>query len=198
MPPSPSSTRSPAPAYDCVAIIGAGAWGSALALVAAGNASKVLLWAREPEVVESIRAVRENRPFLPGVRIPDTIEATGESSRIAEADAALLVTPAQHMRTTLHAMSGFLKPGMPVVICAKGIETGTGLLLDEVLGEVLPEAEPAILSGPSFARDVARGLPTAVTIAAREAVAARLLATLGRAHFRPYVTEDLVGVALGG
>ena len=198
MPLSPSSMRSPAAAYDCVAIVGAGAWGSALAFVAAGNAPKVLLWAREPEVVESIRTTRENRLFLPGVRIPDTIEPTGESSRIAEADAVLLVTPAQHMRTALGAIGGFLKPGTPVVVCAKGIETGTGLLLNEVLDEVLPEAEPAILSGPSFARDVARGLPTAVTIAARESIAVRLQASLSQAWFRPYVSEDVRGVALGG
>jgi glycerol-3-phosphate dehydrogenase (NAD(P)+) len=91
-----------------------------------------------------------------------------------------------------------LKPGTPVVLCAKGIETNTGLLLPEVLGEILPQAEPAILSGPSFARDVAKGLPTAVTIAAREAVASRLAVSLGSASFRPYVSEDVTGVALGG
>jgi glycerol-3-phosphate dehydrogenase (NAD(P)+) len=156
------------------------------------------LWARESEVVEAIRSARENQLFLPGVRIPETIHATGDLSEIRQAQAVLLVTPAQHMRSTLSAMAGLLKPGTPVVICAKGIETGTGLLLNEVLDEVLPEAEPAILSGPSFARDVARGLPTAVTIAARESIAVRLQASLGQASFRPYVSEDVPGVALGG
>jgi glycerol-3-phosphate dehydrogenase (NAD(P)+) len=189
--------RYPATAYDCVAIVGAGAWGTALAMVAAGNASKVVLWAREPEVVESIRAKREN-PFLPGARIPEAVDATADASRIDEAEAILLVTPAQHMRATLGAMAGFVKPATPVVICAKGIETGTGLLLNEVLDEIVPEAEPAILSGPSFARDVANRLPTAVTIAARESVAVRLQASLGQAWFRPYVSEDVRGVALGG
>ena len=198
MPPSANAEQNPAAAYDCVAVVGAGAWGTALAMAAAGNASKVLLWAREGEVVESIRTAHENRLFLPGVRLPNAIEGTGELSRIAEADALLLVTPAQHMRATLGAMRAFLKPGTPVVICAKGIENGTGLLLNEVLDAVLPEAAPAILSGPSFARDVARGLPTAVTIAARESIAVRLQASLGLAWFRPYVSEDVLGVALGG
>lgn len=198
MPPSANADQNPAAAYGCVAVVGAGAWGTALAMAAAGNASKVLLWAREDEVVESIRTAQENRLFLPGVGLPEGIEATGELSRIAEADALLAVTPAQHMRTTLGAMRAFLKPGTPVVICAKGIENGTGLLLNEVLDAVLPDAAPAILSGPSFARDVARGLPTAITIAARESIAVRLQASLGLAWFRPYVSEDVLGVALGG
>jgi glycerol-3-phosphate dehydrogenase (NAD(P)+) len=198
MSPSANADRNPAAAYGCVAVVGAGAWGTALAIVAAGNASKVLLWAREPEIVDGIRARRENPLFLPGVPIPESIEATGELGRIREADALLLVTPAQHMRATLGVMGGLLKPGRPVVICAKGIETGSGLLVNEVLDEVLPEAEPAILSGPSFARDVARRLPTAVTIAARESIAVRLQASLGQPWFRPYVSEDVRGVALGG
>ena len=103
MSPSADANPSPAAAYDCVAVVGAGAWGTALAMVAAGNASKVLLWARESEVVESIRTARENRLFLPGVRIPETIEATGDASRIGEAQAVLVVTPAQHVRTTCAA-----------------------------------------------------------------------------------------------
>jgi glycerol-3-phosphate dehydrogenase (NAD(P)+) len=181
-----------------VAVVGAGAWGTALAAVAAGNAAKVLLWARESEVVDSVLLTRENRLFLPGVRVPETIEATNDLSRIAEAEALLLVMPAQHLRTTLGPMRGLFQPGTPVVICAKGIETGTGLLLNEVLEAVLPDAEPAILSGPSFARDVALRFPTAVTIAARESTAVRLQASLGQAWFRPYVSEDVLGVALGG
>ena len=198
MPSSPNPDRNSAAAYDSIAVVGAGAWGTALAIAAAGNASKVLLWAREAEVVESIRGAHENRMFLPGVRLPEGIEATGELSQAGQAEAVLLVTPAQHLRTTLAAMRGSMRPGTPVVICAKGIETGSGLLVNEVLDEVLADAEPAILSGPSFARDVARGLPTAVTIAARESTAVRLQASLGQAWFRPYVSEDVRGVALGG
>lgn len=198
MPPYPQTDRAPGSPYRTIAVVGAGAWGTALAIVAAGNAAKVLLWAREAEIVESLAASRENKRFLPGVAVPGTIEPTPDIARVGEADCVLLVAPAQHVRAVLRSLGPALKPRTPVVLCAKGIETGTGLLLNEVLEEILPEAEPAILSGPSFARDVARGLPTAVTIAARESVAVRLQASLSQAWFRPYVSEDLVGVALGG
>ncbi|HMI97244.1 MAG TPA: NAD(P)H-dependent glycerol-3-phosphate dehydrogenase [Micropepsaceae bacterium] len=179
-------------------MVGAGAWGTALAIIAAGNATKVLLWAREPEVAESIAQSRENKPFLAGVVIPDPVEPSLDIARIAQAEAVLLVAPAQHVRSVLEKMKPHVKAGTPVVLCAKGIETGTGLLLTETLQAILPEAEPAILSGPSFARDVARGLPTAVTIAARPGIAKRLQASLSRPGFRPYASEDLIGVALGG
>lgn len=179
-------------------MVGAGAWGTALAIIAAGNAAKVLLWAREHEVFESIATSRQNRPFLAGVVIPEAVEASLDIARVSEAEAVLLVTPAQHVRSVLEKMKPHLQRGTPVVLCAKGIETGTGLLLTETLADILPEAEPAILSGPSFARDVARGLPTAVTIAARPTIAARLQASLSRPGFRPYASEDLIGVALGG
>jgi glycerol-3-phosphate dehydrogenase (NAD(P)+) len=166
--------------------------------VAAGNAAKVLLWAREPEVVQAIATSRENKLFLGGALIPDGVEPSLDMARIAEAEAVLLAAPAQHVRGTLKNMVPHVKRGIPVVLCAKGIETGTGLLLTETLAAILPNAEPAILSGPSFARDVARGLPTAVTIAARPNIAARLQASLSRPGFRPYASEDLIGVALGG
>ena len=179
-------------------MVGAGAWGTALAIVAAGNAAKVLLWARETAVVEAIAQSRENKLFLSGVLIPNTIEPTLDIARVAEAEAVLLVAPAQHVRGVLETMKPHVSHGTPLVLCAKGIETGTGLLLTETLAEILPEAEPAILSGPSFARDVSRGLPTAVTIAARPDIAARLQASLSRPGFRPYASEDLIGVALGG
>jgi glycerol-3-phosphate dehydrogenase (NAD(P)+) len=193
-----SDTKDPAAPFAHVAVIGAGAWGTALAVVAAANAEAVLLWAREPEVVESLNRNRENRLFLPGLTVPDRVHATGDISRAQEAEAILLAAPAQHVRSVLGNLAAALPRGIPVVLCAKGIETGSGLLPTEILREVAPHAEPAILSGPSFARDVARKLPTAVTVAAREAVAARLQATLGQSWFRPYVSEDLTGVALGG
>jgi glycerol-3-phosphate dehydrogenase (NAD(P)+) len=194
----PSRVDDPAAPYAHIAVIGAGAWGTALAGVAAGNAQRVTVWAREPEVVESLNRSRENRLFLPDLTMPAAIEATGDLTRAREAEAVLLAAPAQHVRAVLESLAGILLPQTPVVLCAKGIETRSGLLPTEILREVVPAAEPAILSGPSFARDVARKLPTAVTIAARESIAVRLQATLGQTWFRPYVSEDLTGVALGG
>ena len=185
--------------YGQISVIGAGAWGTALAAVAAANGAKVALWAREPDVVESIATKHENARFLPGAKLPPSIVPTHDLARAsAAADAILVTAPAQHLRATLASLRGHLKPKTPLVICAKGIEHGSGLLVTEVLHEIVPEAEPAVLSGPSFARDVASGLPTAVTIAARTEIGPRLALTLGRPAFRPYVSEDLVGVALGG
>ncbi|HEX4294621.1 MAG TPA: NAD(P)H-dependent glycerol-3-phosphate dehydrogenase [Rhizomicrobium sp.] len=181
-------------AYENIGVIGAGAWGTALALAAAQAGRAVTLWAREPEVVEQIRAMGENARFLPGVKLPEAITATGEIAQAARADALLVVVPAQHLRASLAALTG----AKPLVLCAKGIEKSTGKLLTEVLTEAAPGCEPAILSGPSFARDVSLGLPTAVTIAARMEIALRLQATLGHATFRPYASDDLTGVALGG
>jgi glycerol-3-phosphate dehydrogenase (NAD(P)+) len=195
----PSSTQNPSPQrYRRVAIVGAGAWGTTLAAVAAGAGAAVTLWAREPEVVESITRHRENRFFLPGISLPPELEATGDIARVGLAEAVLVATPAQHVRLQLEQLRPHMAVKIPIVLCAKGIELRSAALLPEVLKEVLPEAEPAMLSGPSFARDVAVGLPTAVTIAAREEIAAMLAATLGRAGFRPYVSEDIAGVALGG
>jgi len=179
-------------------VIGAGAWGTALALVAAQAGRRVTLWARESQVVDSIGTKRENTLFLPGVALPDTVAATGEMAQACAAQALLLVVPAQHLRGTLSALSPHLRARTPLVLCAKGIERASGRLLTEVLREGAPGAEPAILSGPSFAKDVARHLPTAVTIAAKMDVALRLQATLGHATFRPYASDDLIGVALGG
>lgn len=184
--------------YNRIAVIGAGAWGTALALVAAANSKNVLLWARESEVVADIGASRQNHRFLPDVVLPDTIEATGEIRRTTEVEAVLLAAPAQHVRAVAASLASAVGAGLPVVLCAKGIESGSGKLVVEVLSEVLPHCSPAILSGPSFARDVARGLPTAVTIAGPREVATRLQATLSRPGFRPYITDDLIGVALGG
>lgn len=181
--------------YESVGVIGAGAWGTALAFAAAQAGRRVTLWARETAVVDAIRDTRENRDFLPGVTLPETITATNDIARAASAEALLVVVPAQHLRASVQGLA----KGKPLVLCAKGIEKTTGKLLTEVLSEIAPECEPAILSGPSFARDVARGLPTAVTVAAREMeIALRLQATLGHATFRPYASDDPTGVALGG
>jgi glycerol-3-phosphate dehydrogenase (NAD(P)+) len=185
--------------YDSIGVIGAGAWGTALACVAAAGGRSVRLWAREPEVVASILARRENSLFLPGAEVPASVTPTSDPVEACRAEALLLVVPAQHLRTSLKSLGTELRPRTPVVLCAKGLETGSGKLLTEVLAEEAPNALPAMLSGPSFARDVARGLPTVTAIAATHPIAKRLQITLGQAPgFRPYITEDLTGVALGG
>ena len=192
------TTPRPMP-YRDIAVVGAGAWGSALAAVAASGGHAVTRWAREADVVASVASSHENTRFLPGITLPDLVEATGDLAHAARADAILLAVPAQNLRATLKILGPQIKAGTPVVLCAKGIENGSGLLLTEILAEEAPSAELAILSGPSFARDVARGMPTAIAVAARKEIAVRLQMTLGQAPgFRPYVTEDLTGVALGG
>jgi glycerol-3-phosphate dehydrogenase (NAD(P)+) len=191
-----------ASSFSHIAVLGAGAWGTALALATRTAGRRVTLWVREDDVLADIRESRENR-FLPGVAMPKDIAVTGDLAEAAKADAILLVVPAQ----VLHGFAEMLKPHLakdqPVVICAKGIEKDSGKLVTEVAAESLPGAPLAILSGPSFARDVARGLPTAVTIAAQKNkhwgdLAAKLQAALGSATFRPYASDDITGVALGG
>jgi glycerol-3-phosphate dehydrogenase (NAD(P)+) len=184
--------------YRQIGVIGAGAWGTALAISAAEAGRAVVLWAREPEVVAAIRENRVNRFFLPEIRLPEAIAATGTLAEAARADALLVVTPAQHLRESLRALAALARPDTPVVLCAKGIEQDSGKLLTEVMAEEAPGLQPGMLSGPSFAHDSARGLPTAVTIAARLDIAMRLQASLGHAAFRPYVSDDVPGVALGG
>src|SRR6201995_5749822 len=184
-------------AFPCIAILGAGAWGTALALATHLAGRQPILWGREDDVLADIRAGRGNR-FLPDVALPAEMMVTGELREAADADALLLVVPAQVLHAFADRLRPLLKPGQPVVICAKGIEQGSGKLVTEVAAEALPHTPLAILSGPSFARDVARGLPTAVTIAAEGDLAARLQAALGGPSFRPYASDDLTGVALGG
>jgi glycerol-3-phosphate dehydrogenase (NAD(P)+) len=149
-------------------------------------------------VADSILKSGENTLYLPGVALPATIVATVALEAAARADALLLAGPAQHIRAVASALAPLMAARTPLVLCAKGIERGSGKLLTEVVAESAPDAETAILSGPSFARDVARDLPTALTIAAQREVAFRLVVTLGHAGFRPYASEDLTGVALGG
>lgn len=185
--------------YNRIAVIGAGAWGTSLALTAARAGREVLLWAREPEVAAAIKDEHSNPVFLPGVPLPKNISGTADLAAAAKgAEALLIVCPAQHLRSTLTAVATHAAAGTPLVVCAKGIERGTGRLVTEILAETAGAFEPAILSGPSFARDSAQGLPTAVTIAARGDIAPRLQASLSHAAFRPYATDDLIGVALGG
>jgi glycerol-3-phosphate dehydrogenase (NAD(P)+) len=180
-----------------IAVLGAGAWGTALALATHRAGRKTTLWVREDDVLAFLKAGRENR-FLPGVKLPKDLAVTGDLAEAAEADALLLAVPAQVLHGFADSLRPHLKPGQPVVICAKGIEKNSGKLVTEVAAEALPDAALAILSGPSFARDVAQGLPTAVTIAAKGELAGRLQASLGSASFRPYASDDITGVALGG
>jgi glycerol-3-phosphate dehydrogenase (NAD(P)+) len=183
--------------YDHVGVIGSGSWGTALAIAAARAGRRVTLWGRTADIVEEINRRRTNSKFLPGL-IPAQVTATGTLSELSEADAVLLVVPAQHVRTILSDLQRHLRDSAPVVICAKGIERNTGRLMSEVAAEFLSHEQVGILSGPSFARDVANGLPTAVTIAASSATGQRLQVSLGHGSFRPYASEDVIGVALGG
>jgi glycerol-3-phosphate dehydrogenase (NAD(P)+) len=181
-----------------IAVIGAGAWGTALANTAARAGRDVMLWARDPAVVAQLTTTREN-PRLPGIRLDDRVVATGAISDVAQAEAVLLVVPAQDLRIAATALAAHLNASAPVIACAKGIERGTHKFMTEVIGETLSKAVSGILSGPSFAADVARGLPTAVTLAcANEQTAAALTRALGSQAFRPYHTTDVRGVEIGG
>jgi len=186
-------------AYDHIGVIGAGAWGTALAAAAATPGRKVTVWAREPEVVAAINSTHKNPLFLPGVKLPVSVKATADMAIAVRADALLIGAPAQHLRATLAQLRPHLRAKTPLVLCAKGIERDSAKLMTEVLIEAVPECVPAILSGPSFARDVARNLPTAVTIAAADIdTAQKLQQAFGHMTFRPYASDDLIGVALGG
>jgi glycerol-3-phosphate dehydrogenase (NAD(P)+) len=186
------------PSYQRVAVIGAGAWGTALAAVAARAGRDVVLYARDTRAVARLTAKREN-PKLPDVPLDPRIAVTGDLVAASRADIILLVVPAQHLRAAAIEFAPHLRPQTPVIACAKGIERGTHRFMTEVIGEVAPHAVPAILSGPSFAADVARGLPTAVTLAAAdEALATALVNALGSATFRPYHSTDVRGVEIGG
>jgi glycerol-3-phosphate dehydrogenase (NAD(P)+) len=183
--------------FPHIAVLGAGAWGTALALATLKAGRTTTLWVRETEVLADIRAGRGN-PFLPGVAIPGEIATTGELEQACKADALLLAVPAQVLHGFADALKPHIAPGKPLVICAKGIEKDTGKLVTEVVAESLPQAALAVLSGPSFASETARGLPTAVTLAAKDGLTARLQSSLGSAAFRPYASDDITGVALGG
>jgi glycerol-3-phosphate dehydrogenase (NAD(P)+) len=186
------------PSYQSVAVIGAGAWGTALASVATRAGRDVMLCARDAAAAAAMTATREN-PRLPGVRIDPRIAVTGDLELASQAQIVLLVVPAQHLRAAAAALAPYLPAKTPVIACAKGIEQGTHQFMTEVIAEAAPQAQPAILSGPSFAGDVARGLPTAVTLAtADEALASALVHALGSATFRPYHSTDVRGVEIGG
>lgn len=178
--------------------MGAGAWGTALALNAHRAGRDVTIWAREADVASALSEGRGNPEFLPNVEMP-TIKASTEMADMAACDAIMIVTPAQFMRSSLEALSSHLERETPVVLCSKGIETKSLKLMTDVLEETLPQASASVLSGPSFAIDVARGLPTAVTLASPSVEEGeRWMEAIGRPEFRPYYSPDLIGAEVGG
>jgi len=183
-----------------LAIVGGGAWGTALAIVAHRAGSAVTLWARDPQVVAAIDRHHENPAYLPGVALNPAIAATGDlAAALAGAEGVVLAVPAQFVRGALGALGAVLPRPLPLLLCAKGIETQSLLTMSELAATILPAVPVAVLSGPSFAAEVARGLPTAVTIASGDAALARaFMAAIGSAHFRPYASADPIGVEIGG
>lgn len=180
------------------AVMGAGAWGTALALCLQEAGRHVTLHAREPDIAESLAGGNGNPAYLPGIELP-RFAASSDPAILAGAHAVLAVVPAQFARESFRRVQEFIAPGTPVLLCAKGIERETGQLMTEVLAETLPGAVPVVLSGPSFAADVARGLPTAVTLACEdEALGQALMQAIGRPVFRPYWASDLIGAEIGG
>lgn len=180
-----------------IAVVGAGAWGTALAQMLAGDGRSVLLWAIEPELVGEINARRTNSLYLPSATLAPAIRATNDLAEVATCDVLLLVTPAQHLATTMARMPRFPRD---LVLCAKGIEAETGRMMHEVASDAAPDSDIAVLSGPTFAHEVAAGLPTAVTLACGggEEQWQRLAPAIARPTFRPYYSDDLVGAEVGG
>ena len=177
-------------------VVGGGAWGTALAQVAAAKGQETLLWALEDEVVASVNQRHENAVYLPGLRLSEAIRATSDMADMVSCDAWLMVTPAQHMRDVLERAPACDRP---LILCSKGIEGRSGKLLHEVANEVCPTSPIAVLSGPTFAHEVAAGLPTAVTLACQDrALGEALRARINLVHFRTYCTDDVAGAEAGG
>ncbi|MFB0874170.1 MULTISPECIES: NAD(P)H-dependent glycerol-3-phosphate dehydrogenase [unclassified Sphingobium] len=176
-------------------VIGAGAWGTALAQLMAADGREVALWALEADVVDAVNRTRENPLYLPGIPLAASIRATGAMTDLADCDLLLVVSPAQHLRTIVAQAPA----GVPLVLCSKGIEAGTGLLMSEVAAQAQPASPIAVLSGPTFAHEVAKGLPTAITLACENMdLGQRLAARIARPSFRPYVSDDVIGAEIGG
>lgn len=183
-----------------LAVIGGGAWGTALAQTAARAGASVMLWARDPVLVESVNRDHTNPVYLAGVALDQAIVATTDPRMaLAGADGALIAVPAQFLRPVVAGMAPLLEPGLKLLLCAKGIEAGSLRTMSEIVAELSPASPLAILSGPSFASEVVRGLPTAVTIASRDpAIAEAWIVALGTLCFRPYSSDDPIGVEIGG
>ncbi|HEY1260661.1 MAG TPA: NAD(P)H-dependent glycerol-3-phosphate dehydrogenase [Stellaceae bacterium] len=181
-------------------IVGGGAWGTALAIVAARAGSVPVIWARDPSIVTAIEERHENPVYLPEIGLDPAIAARHDfGTALAEAEAVLLAVPAQSLRSVLTALAVHLPAGLPLLHCAKGIEAGSLATMSEIGREILPASPFAVLSGPSFAVEIARGLPAAVTIASHDAALARAFTTaLAGDRFRPYLSDDPIGAEIGG
>jgi len=199
----------PSTPYHRLAVLGAGSWGTALAIVLARNGRSVSLWARRPDQAERINAAGENADYLPGVSLPGGLSATADlAAALADVQAVLIATPSSTLRQMCRAMAPHLPPGVPVALACKGVERRTGYLLSEVVAEELPGHVVGAVSGPTFARETALDHPTAATVAfpfryqdrlsPTTSPAARLALSLSGGGFRPYVSDDLVGVEVGG
>jgi len=186
-------------AFQSVGIVGAGAWGSALAITSRRAGRDVLIWAHEPETLTDINQRHRNDVYLPGIKFDAAIEATARLNEVANCDVLLMATPAQYLREVAGALAPYVKDRQPLVICAKGIEQASGKLMSQVVDEVAPKARVAVLSGPSFAAEVARGLPAAVTLASAEEELGRALShALSHPPFRCYWSDDVIGAEIGG
>ncbi len=184
--------------FQRIGVVGAGAWGTALAVCAIAAGRDVRLWAREADIADALAQGRGNPVFLPDAKLP-RMSASTDMGDLADCDAILAVAPAQHLRSTLRDLAPRLRPGVAIALCSKGIERGSLKLMTQVLAEEAPAASPAVLSGPSFAADVAAGLPTAVTLACPDrAVGDTWMRSIGRPHFRTYWSDDMIGAEAGG
>ncbi len=182
-----------------VGVLGAGAWGTALAISLARKELPVTLWSRRPELAEKIRMEHENKKYLPGYRFSKNLDVSDKIDFVNECGVLLNVTPAQHLRENLNSLQQILDPDIPIVICSKGIEKTTGLLMSAVIEQILPRNPFAILSGPNFAGEVASDLPSATTLATvDEQLGKKLSELLGQNTFRPYYTNDIIGAQMGG
>ena len=185
--------------FHHVGVIGAGAWGTALAQVCARAGLQVTLQARETEVVEAVNTRHENAVFLPGVALEPGVRAVTDLAGLSDCDLILAVAPAQHLRAALTAFAPHYRAGAPIVLCSKGVEQDSLKLMTEVAAEALPGAPIAVLSGPSFAGEVARNLPAAVTLACADDALGRAIAeAIAIPTFRPYTASDLIGAEAGG
>lgn len=182
-----------------IGVLGGGAWGTALAAAAVEAGRTTLMWAREAEVVDAINNTHENSVFLPGVKLKPALKATTQMADMHACDAVLLVTPAQHLRTMTSALIPHIKAGTPLIICSKGIEVQSGKLMSQAIKEVTNDHPVGVLSGPTFAIEVARGLPCALTLATEDdKIGQQLAAAIGLPTFRPYLSDDIIGAQIGG
>jgi len=186
-----------APSLNHFGVVGAGAWGTALSLALTRAERSVSLWAYESDVADGIREQLENKPFLPGIPIPNTVRITHDLADLSSCTAFILATPAQHLRATCKALAPRIKTSTPLIIASKGIETGTYRLMSEVVAEEIPNGLISVLSGPSFAKEVAQGLPTALTLAS-EHNAEDLACVISSPTLRPYTSDDIIGTQIGG